>query len=223
MIFCAAPAAKSSSVIAQRLRCTERMPYPRIRRCPPIRASNSKSTKVELEAIARDILEKENELKNAFQPGRPMPTGKQVAEMRAEVKALREMLATRLEAAAGPNAAGDDFSANKEISALITGVAAARARESMSAMRRSIDEAAGPTAVRLDDGTLLEEHEVLELEMLQLENEELRKKASLLLMRQHFLEELMHENKLAVPLPAVSESESEAEDTGYFMSSPSYY
>lgn len=51
-----------------------------------------------------------------------------------------------------------------------------------------------------------------------------RKKASLLLMRQHFLEELMHENKLAVPLPAQApEPESDAEDKGYFMSSPSYY
>lgn len=50
-----------------------------------------------------------------------------------------------------------------------------------------------------------------------------RKKASLLLMRQHFLEELMHENELAVPLPAAPESESDAEDKGYFMSSPSYY
>lgn len=50
-----------------------------------------------------------------------------------------------------------------------------------------------------------------------------RRKASLLLMRQHFLEELMHENDLAVPLPAVPESESDAEDKGYFMSSPSYY
>lgn len=93
--------------------------------------------------------------------------------MRAEVKALRDELATRLEAAAGPEAAGDDFSANKEISALITGVAAARARESMSAMRRSVD-ATAPIAMRLEDGTVLEEHEILELEMLQLENEELR-------------------------------------------------
>lgn len=50
-----------------------------------------------------------------------------------------------------------------------------------------------------------------------------RKKASLLLMRQHFLEELMHENELAVPLPALSESESDTEERGYFMSSPSYY
>lgn len=93
--------------------------------------------------------------------------------MRTEVGRLRDVLAARLEA--GPRAAGDDdFSANKEISALITGVAAARARESMSAMRRSVEAAAGPASVCLDDGTILEEHEVLELEMLQLENEELR-------------------------------------------------
>lgn len=32
-----------------------------------------RNDKVELETLAREILNKENEIKNAFQPGRPMP------------------------------------------------------------------------------------------------------------------------------------------------------
>ena len=35
--------------------------------------SSGKSDKLELETLAREILNKENEIKNAFQPGRPMP------------------------------------------------------------------------------------------------------------------------------------------------------
>lgn len=38
-----------------------------------VTAGSGKSDKMELETLAREILNKENEIKNAFQPGRPMP------------------------------------------------------------------------------------------------------------------------------------------------------
>jgi hypothetical protein len=96
--------------------------------------------------------------------------GSQVAGMRAEVKRLRDTLASRLEASGDAN---DTISTNKEISSLITGVAAARARESLMSMQASMRDG-GVARVSLDDGTMLDEHDVLELELLQIENEELR-------------------------------------------------
>ena len=84
MRFCAAPVVKSSSsAFVQRLSTAKRIPYPQPRRCPPVSATSSGPIKVELEAMARDILEKENELKNAFQPGRPMPTVPPISIARA--------------------------------------------------------------------------------------------------------------------------------------------
>lgn len=69
-----APAAKSPSVFVNRPSSSKRFQRPPQRRCTGIRASSGNYEKAELEAIARDILEKENALKNAFQPGQAMPT-----------------------------------------------------------------------------------------------------------------------------------------------------
>jgi hypothetical protein len=98
--------------------------------------------------------------------------GSQVAAMRRKAKELRETLAAKLKAS---SAASDAISANKEISSLITAVAAAQARESMHSMHTQMNASAqNSSSVLLDDGTVLSETEVLELEMLQLENEQLR-------------------------------------------------
>lgn len=54
-----------------------------------------------------------------------------------------------------------------------------------------------------------------------------RAKASALLMRQHFLEELMQDNDLAVAVPQppaeYQTPDGRNERNGYYMSSPSYY
>jgi hypothetical protein len=94
-----------------------------------------------------------------------------VAAMRATVKDLRDTLAAKLQAS---STSSDNVSTNKEISSLITAVAAAQARESMSTMNNQMKSSKTQQNVLLDDGTLLSEEEVLELEMLQLENEQLR-------------------------------------------------
>lgn len=96
--------------------------------------------------------------------------GSQVAEMRAKVKELRETLASRVKAS---STSSDSISTNKEISSLITAVAAVQARESMNTMHTQM-QTTQQQSMQLDDGTLLSEEEVLELEMLQLENEQLR-------------------------------------------------
>lgn len=97
--------------------------------------------------------------------------GSQVAAMRAKVKELRETLAARVQAA---STSSDSISTNKEISSLITAVAAAQARESMNTMNAQMKSTQQSTNLLMDDGSLLGEEEVLELEMLQLENEQLR-------------------------------------------------
>lgn len=91
--------------------------------------------------------------------------------MRAQVKDLRDTLAKKVKAS---SSSSDNFSTNKEISSLITAVAAVQARESMNTMNSQMQSTQHQQNMLLDDGTLLSEEEVLELEMLQLENEQLR-------------------------------------------------
>lgn len=97
--------------------------------------------------------------------------GSQVAAMRAKVKELRDTLAAKVQAS---STSSDSISTNKEISSLITGVAAVQARESMNTMNAQMNNTKQQSNMMLEDGTLLSEEEVLELEMLQLENEQLR-------------------------------------------------
>jgi hypothetical protein len=100
--------------------------------------------------------------------------GKEVAGMRSEMKELRAALAEQLEALGD----GVTTSMNDQVAALVAAVAAERARESTASMQRHLAAraagAASPSA-----HTSLTEDEVLELDLLQLENDELRCAAAL--------------------------------------------
>jgi hypothetical protein len=52
----------------------QRTPFQTLRRKHCIVAAANRSSKVELEALAREILDKENALKLAFTPGQVMPS-----------------------------------------------------------------------------------------------------------------------------------------------------
>jgi hypothetical protein len=88
--------------------------------------------------------------------------------MRAEVKLLRDELAERISRNEAVARHGEGV--NQEIASLIAMVAAQKARQSVTNVQQfmSVSDAAGKSAASLS------EQDFLELEMLQLENDELR-------------------------------------------------
>lgn len=89
--------------------------------------------------------------------------------MRAEVKRLRGELAERI--SRQPDWRGGSHGVSQEIASLIAMVAAQRARESVSNVEHYMSSAGEHSA---HSGASLSEKEFLQLEMLQLENDELR-------------------------------------------------
>ena len=92
-----------------------------------------------------------------------------MAGMRAEVKRLRGELAERI--SRQPDWRGGSHGVSQEIASLIAMVAAQRARESVSNVEHYMSSAGEHSA---HSGASLSEKEFLQLEMLQLENDELR-------------------------------------------------
>jgi hypothetical protein len=95
--------------------------------------------------------------------------GKDVALMRADVKRLRGELAERLSRNEDISRRGDDV--NQEIASLIATVAAQKARSSVTNVQQYMSSSDSPGSKSTPS---LNEQEFLELEMLQLENDELR-------------------------------------------------